>query len=66
MQVRCWRMEWTSWSFLRKPAAQMARRASMTTLPLVSPTTRPARLSWPWASVWWSPRSAVSSCPNSP
>ena len=63
MQVRCWWMEWTSWSFLRKLVAQMA---SMTQLPLVSPTTQPALSLWPWALVWWSPRSAVSSCPNNP
>ncbi len=64
MQVRCWQMESTSWSFLRKPVAQVTRRESMTQ-PLPEPLTNQP-LSLPWVSVWKFPRSAVSSCLNSP
>ncbi len=66
MQVRCWLMEWTSWSFLRKPVAQMAWRVSMMKPRLGSLRNQPAPLSWSSALVWWCHRSAVSSCLNSP
>lgn len=66
MQVRCWPMEWRGWSILQKPVAQMMPRESMAKKLLESLTNQPALLSSLWASVWWCPQSAVSSCLNSP
>lgn len=46
MQVRYWRMEWTSSSFLLKPVAQMTWLEPVTKPQLKSLRTQPAPLLW--------------------